>query len=149
MAFEIGTVGSLEQKNSNNEISSKKIGLKIPFSKSNKASEGYFESTYTTMDATKENIKSLLNTDKGERVFQPLLGLNLKQFLFNPIDASTQEMITDEILTTLKNWLPYITIASINIFYDDVNFSLLNIKLKFYINNDPRNLESVTISIAG
>ena len=55
------------------------IGLDLPIRKSD-GIEGYFASTSTTIEAVKNNIKNLLNTEQGERFFQPNLGLNLKRF---------------------------------------------------------------------
>ena len=147
MAFEVGTIGSLRNKDTGQL--DKKIGIKTPFARSDNSSEGYFAATYTTMEATKENLISLLNTERGERVFQPQLGLNLKQFLFQPIDDSTKEMISEEINTTIKMWLPYITMAKLSIYFDDINLNRLNIEIDFYVNNDIRNLQSVSLLIQG
>ena len=40
--------------------------------------DGWFASTKTTVEAVKHNIKNLLLTQKGERYFQPNLGINLR-----------------------------------------------------------------------
>ena len=58
------------------------IGINLPFKKS-EGSEGYFLSTTTTIEAVKNNVKLLLSTDKGERIFQPNLGVGLRRFFFN------------------------------------------------------------------
>ena len=39
----------------------------------------------TTIEAVKNNIRNLLQTNEGERFFQPNLGLNLRQLLFEHI----------------------------------------------------------------
>ena len=44
--------------------------------------DGFFTTTKTTVDAVKEDIKLLLLTQQGERLFQPLLGMNIRRFLF-------------------------------------------------------------------
>ena len=53
------------------------IGIDLPIRKSD-GSEGYFASTSTTIEAVKNNIKNLLLTERGERIMQPFLGLNLR-----------------------------------------------------------------------
>ena len=58
----------------------KKIGFKLPLESG--TTHGNFESTILTIDAVKEDIISLLKTEKGERVMQPRLGLGLKKNLF-------------------------------------------------------------------
>ena len=155
MALEVGTIGSFKenqqylssQTQSTGSRSEVKVGIKFPFSNSDDASTGYFESTYTSAEATRENIKMLLNTNKGERVFQPDLGLDLRQFLFNPIDDDMKQMMSDEIENSISTWLPFVNPTAIEILYDDISYSLLKINIKFIINNDPTNLNSVEIIV--
>ena len=61
----------------------------------------------------------LLNTNKGERVFQPDLGLDLRQFLFNPIDDDMKQMMSDEIENSISTWLPFVNPTAIEILYDE------------------------------
>ena len=51
------------------------IGLKLPMTLDN----GYDASTKTTLDAVKQNVLNLLNTEMGERVMHPNLGIRLKR----------------------------------------------------------------------
>ena len=64
------------------------IGIDLPFHRENGPS-GWFASTKTTVEAVKNNIRNLLLTNRGERVFQPNLGLGLRQFLFEQITPDT------------------------------------------------------------
>ena len=57
------------------------VGIDFPFARVPNQ-DGYFKTTKTTVDSIKNNIKLLLQTEQGERVFQPTLGMNLKQLLF-------------------------------------------------------------------
>ena len=52
------------------------VGIDYPFHKSNGV-EGWFKSTATTIEAVKNNIKLLLQTERGERLMQPNLGVAL------------------------------------------------------------------------
>ena len=54
------------------------IGLQLPINLEN----GQEASTRTTMEAVKQNLLNLLNTERGERPMQPLLGVALRQYLF-------------------------------------------------------------------
>ena len=51
------------------------VGMEFPLGRST-GGDGYFISTKTTIDAVKNNIKLLLQTHRGERVFQPNLRYN-------------------------------------------------------------------------
>ena len=61
------------------------IGLKLPIVLDN----GQLASTKTTLEAVKQNILNLCNTEVGERVMQPTLGVRLKRFLFEPFTEDT------------------------------------------------------------
>ena len=60
------------------------VGIDFPFGRVPNG-DGYFKTTKTTVDAVKNNIKLLLQTNRGERVFQPNLGMNLNELLFEQI----------------------------------------------------------------
>lgn len=50
--------------------------------------------TVKDVDAVKRSIRNLLFTGKYERLFQPNLGANLKQLLFEPITPATELSIS-------------------------------------------------------
>ncbi len=125
------------------------IGINLPFKKS-EGSEGYFLSTTTTIDAVKNNVKLLLSTDKGERIFQPNLGIGLRRFLFEPITGETTLAIQNEIIDTFNFWLPFITIKDIQVettSADGTNPNQISINVIFNLDKDPNTLESVQVQI--
>ena len=125
------------------------IGINLPFKKS-EGSEGYFLSTTTTIDAVKNNVKLLLSTDKGERIFQPNLGIGLRRFLFEPITGETTLAIQNEIVDTFNFWLPFITIKDIKVettAADGTNPNQISINVIFNLDKDPNTLESVQVQI--
>ena len=125
------------------------IGINLPFKKS-EGSEGYFLSTTTTIDAVKNNVKLLLSTDKGERIFQPNLGIGLRRFLFEPITGETTLAIQNEIIDTFNFWLPFITIKDIKVettSADGTNPNQISINVIFNLDKDPNTLESVQVQI--
>ena len=125
------------------------IGINLPFKKS-EGSEGYFLSTTTTIDAVKNNVKLLLSTDKGERIFQPNLGIGLRRFLFEPITGETTLAIQNEIVDTFNFWLPFVSIKDIKVettSADGTNPNQISINVIFNLDKDPNTLESVQVQI--
>ena len=124
------------------------IGLDLPFRKS-EGSEGYFSSTKTTIDSIKNNIRSLLLTNVGERLMQPTLGLNLKQYLFEPVTQDLKDTMSAEISDKFNFWLPFVNIKNLEINMDQNadNLNTLKINLKFSISKDPNSLHSVQVDI--
>ena len=125
------------------------IGINLPFKKS-EGSEGYFLSTTTTIEAVKNNVKLLLSTDKGERIFQPNLGIGLRRFLFEPITGETTTNIQNEIVETFNFWLPFVTIKDIQVettSADGINPNQISVNAIFNLDKSPNSLESVQVQV--
>lgn len=58
----------------------------------------------TGSNAVRESIKNLIQTGKDERPFQPTLGSNIQNLLFEPNDLITMQLLEDEIRTVVENW---------------------------------------------
>lgn len=56
--------------------------------------------------AVTRSIKNLLLTNKYERLFQPSVGCNLRNFLFEDISPHTQASIKSQVQTTIENFEP-------------------------------------------
>ena len=83
------------------------VGIDFPFARVPNQ-DGYFKTTKTTVESIKNNIRLLLHTESGERVFQPNLGMNLKQFLFEQITEDTSIQIENDIVEVFETWLPFV-----------------------------------------
>ena len=125
------------------------IGLDLPIRLSNVSGSGYFARTSTTIKAVKNNIKNLIQTEKGERLLQPGLGLDLKRFLFEQLTVDTKMAIENEITSTLQRWLPFVMVNDIKIDITETNssYNRMVISLTFSILKDPKTLDSVTIEV--
>lgn len=54
--------------------------------------------------AVTRSIRSLLLTNKYERLFQPTIGSNLNYFLFEDVSSSTSAAIKSAIIQTIENY---------------------------------------------
>lgn len=104
------------------------IGIRLPFNSYN-----IFTLNYTTKDQIKSNLTNYMLTNKGERVFNPDFGADLRKILFDQDTDFTnaREVILDD----LAIYFPMITVNSLD-FSPDINKNILNIKLSYAINND-------------
>ena len=122
-----------------------KIGVDLPIRRGD-GLDGFFATTSTTIEAVKNNIRNLLNTNQGERLFQPNIGINLRQYLFGQITEETLLQIQESISSTFNFWLPFVQIQNINL-KNGTNANSIVIDILFNIKQDPNTLESVQISI--
>ena len=121
------------------------VGLDFPISRQSGDTNGYFATTKTTIDAIKNDIRLLLTTERGERLFQPFLGMNIRRFLFEQITDDTAVEIENDIVDTFNTWLPFVDLREINIDLSEQDQNKINIKIVFNIKRAPNTIESVGV----
>ena len=125
-----------------------KIGIDLPIRRDD-ASGGFFASTTTTIEAVKNNIRNLLQTEEGERFFQPNLGINLKRKLFENLKEGDITDIQNTILDKFDFWLPFVETRDIQILTnsDDttIGVNTIIIKIIFNIKQDPNTTDSISV----
>jgi len=110
------------------------VGIKLPFGKPN----GLFAQSFTTEEQAISNLKNLLLTRKGERLFQPEFGSQIYALLFEPITVDLKQKLEKGILDDVNFWLPYIIIDEVNVSPDeDRNF--VGISLNFRVTEQGAN----------
>jgi|TARA_A100001391_G_scaffold32244_2_gene17303 phage baseplate assembly protein W len=128
-----------------------KIGLDLPIRRDSEL-DGFFASTSTTIEAVKNNIRNLLQTNEGERLFQPNLGLNLRGLLFEHIKSENLIAVEDAILDRFELWLPFVQVRDIKIDTIESNQVVganeIRVKILFNITQDPNTLDSVTLNFS-
>ena len=75
----------------------------------------YFRQSFRTFDQIRSNLKNLLLTKRGERIFQPDFGSGLHDLLFNPATEKFEEDLETTINDAVAKWLPYVIVEDINI----------------------------------
>jgi phage baseplate assembly protein W len=89
--------------------------------------------------AIKNSIYSLFNTLPGQNLLNPLYGLNLAQYLFEPITQTNGNRIGKAILNGLTLYEPRVNVQNINIqmnIDEQTYYIELNITMP-YLNNKP------------
>jgi hypothetical protein len=63
--------------------------------------------------AIKSDLVHLLLTNKGERLYMPDFGANLRRYLFEPNDEKSTDGIKNEISEAVRKFLPNLTISEL------------------------------------
>jgi len=121
------------------------VGLDFPIGRQAGDQMGYFATTKTTMDAIKNDVRLLLMTQRGERLFQPFLGMNIRRFLFEQITDDTAIEIENDIVDTFQTWLPFVELQNIEVDLGDQDRNTIKINVTFNIRNAPTELQSVGV----
>lgn len=120
------------------------IGIVLPLQIGDTA----FNQSFKTFDQVRTNIKSLLLTKRRERVMQPLLGSGLHELVFDFNDDELANNIEEIIISSLQQWLPYVSIENIDIEQNNElkDTNRVNISLTFRI-GDSVDLNEVTFTV--
>jgi phage baseplate assembly protein W len=128
-----------------------KVGIDLPIRRGSD-NDGFFASTSTTIEAVKNNIRNLLQTNEGERFFQPNLGLNLRTLLFEHITNENLIGVQDAILDKIEFWLPFVEVRDIQVLSrdntTDIGANEIRVKILFNIKQDPNTLDSITLDFS-
>jgi len=114
------------------------VGVKLPFGKPN----GLFSQSYTTEEQAVSNLKNLLLTRKGERVFQPEFGSDIYSLLFENIDINIESKMVDTLTGDINFWLPYIVIDNIDVEANQDRNSV-RIELRFRVTEQGANQQII------
>ena len=128
-----------------------KVGIDLPIRRGSD-NDGFFATTSTTIEAVKNNIRNLLQTNEGERFFQPNLGLNLRRLLFEHITNENLIGVQDAILDKIEFWLPFVEVRDIQVLSrdntTDIGVNEIRVKILFNIKQDPNTLDSITLDFS-
>ena len=112
----------------------KYVGIRFPLGYS---PEGFFYKSKTVLDQSKSNLRNLLLTTPGERIFQPNFGSRLKNIVFEQ-GQDIPNRIEEAIRSSVDNFLPYINI--INVFTIQEQ-NQVNVQVEFSVPLNPDTIE--------
>jgi phage baseplate assembly protein W len=92
--------------------------------------------TKTNKDAIKSNLMHLLLTNKGERLYLPDFGTNLRQYLFEPNLDSVSTDIKTEIQTAIDKYIPKLKIDKLEVKTSINNEHTVVVRLEYTVTNN-------------
>tara|TARA_R100001591_G_scaffold17322_1_gene23593 strand:- start:20 stop:427 length:408 start_codon:yes stop_codon:yes gene_type:complete len=110
-------------------IGRKAVGFSLPFN-----GPAVFNPTFTTREQTKSNLINYLLTNRGERVFNPNFGADLRNLLFEQIIDRTTEDLKARIQNDISIFFPNVVILEIQ-FDNQPDNNEINFTLTYQIEN--------------
>ena len=71
------------------------------------------------VEAVKNSIKTAFLTSPGDKILNPTYGVDLRQYLFEPVDDFTSDIIRDDIMVKLPRMEPRITLEDVVVFANE------------------------------
>ncbi len=99
--------------------------------------EGFFlKLNQTDAEAIKADLMHLILTTKGERLYLPDFGTNLRRFIFEPNDNLTLSDIKGEVSEAVKKYIPNLKINEISVEPSLENEYLAVVRIDYTITDD-------------
>ena len=105
------------------------IGVSIPFNPPQ-----VFTQTYTTQEQIRSNIINYILTDKGERVFNPTFGSNIRKSVFENITQDLLQTLEVTLNDDLSNYFRSVNFIEIKI-TPDYDENIISISIQYSIYN--------------
>jgi phage baseplate assembly protein W len=98
----------------------------------------------TDEEAIKEALKNLIFMDKGEKLFQPYFGGNIRAMLFELNSPATMKLIQEQIKTTINNYEPRAELINVEV-YSIIDDNKLVVKIVYALRSreDPIEVEFI------
>ena len=119
----------IQSKNPIDLQPSRAVGFGFPLN-----GDAVFVPTFTTRAQTKANLLNYLLTNKGERVFRPNFGADLRALLFENIIETEIEDLKSIIQTDIGKFFPNVTVKEIQ-FNNDPDRNEINFTLTYAVIN--------------
>ena len=125
----------LENRSPIDSVARKAVGFGFPLN-----GPAVFVPTYTTREQTKANLINYLLTNRGERVFNPTFGADLRNLVFENIVDVTSDELQERIQNDISTYFPQVIVQEIK--FDNIpdsntiNFTLTYNILNFGITDD-------------
>lgn len=91
-----------------------------------------YELNKNLRDSIQQNLKNLLLTNEGERIFDTKFGVSLRSYLFELSNDSVKSRISEKINSQVQEYMPFISIDTLGIETDPDN-NKISISLSYTI----------------
>lgn len=111
-----------------------------------KGDQDTFEQYETPKDQINYYLKSLLLTNKGENLSDPIYGVGIRNYLFEQNTPDVSGTLESEIRRQIRIYLPYLTIQNVEMGTtpDDIDNNKMKIRIAYTI---PRNVNEIVFEL--
>ncbi len=118
------------------------IGLALPIKPDD---NNIFSLTKNSYDQVRHNLRNLLLTNVGERVYQPEFGSRLRELCFEQLDDTLPQRVEDEVRRAVNFWLPYVNIVEVETLTEQDNKSKIFVRVKFSTTLNSETLQQIEL----
>lgn len=97
--------------------------------------DGAYALNKTYKDSISQNLKMIILTSPGEKIFRPLFGVGLKRYLFDQVNPLDTYLIRERIFSQVNTYMPYLQIQNLIVEYLDGEPPGLKVVMQYSVND--------------
>ena len=114
------------------------INIEFPFKDDNNRGN-FISMNKDPKTAIKSDLLHLLLTNRGERLYMPDFGANLKKYLFEQNDQFTMTAIKSEIQSVVSKFIPNLIISELLVERVDNSEHMVKVRIDYVVSNNTLN----------
>jgi phage baseplate assembly protein W len=111
------------------------IGVSVLYNNSTNV----FNSTITTKEQVKSNLINYVLTNKGERLYDPNFGGDIRRAIFEANDDAAFESVIARLEDEIPAYVPNIILQSITL-QKNPDYNMVNISINYQLNQENQNI---------
>ena len=111
------------------------IGVSVLYNNSTNV----FNSTITTKEQVKSNLINYVLTNKGERLYDPNFGGDIRRAVFEANDDAAFESVITRLEDEILAYVPNIILQSINL-QKNPDYNMVTISINYQLNQENQNI---------
>ena len=94
---------------------------------------GDYQLNETYREVVKQNFKTLLLTNPGEKMMEPEFGIGIQRFLFEQNVESTRSAISSKISSQVQKYMPFMTLEDVSVTTSKESEEIIGVKIRYNI----------------
>lgn len=101
----------------------------------------------TDNDCVRQNIRLIVQTDRGERKMRPNFGAGLNRFLFQNVDLVLVNRMSETIAQSIRLWEEHLRGVNVGVMQSQQDYAAVNVNIEYITDLFPGRTERITQEI--
>ena len=101
----------------------------------------------TDNDCVHQNIRLIVQTDRGERKMRPNFGAGLNRFLFQNVDLVLVNRMSETIAQSIRLWEEHLRGVNVGVMQSQQDYAAVNVNIEYITDLFPGRTERITQEI--
>ena len=98
-------------------------------------------------DCVRQNIRLIVQTDRGERAMRPNFGAGLNRFMFSNVDLVLVNRMSDAVASSIRTWEEHIRGVSAQVAQSQENAAAVSVNIEYITDIHPTQTELIETDI--